>query len=566
MMNIDEQEERRQEVGRFGFLAVGTLSPNYPTITILIPTYNRFFERSNPDKPGSFVYALSSLLTANEQENAGARFLIVDDTLDERDTGITQALRQACKGISEVPEICLFGRKERQALYSMLDQCFPHSIDREIVHFVCTEGGYGPQRVRGDLLSLGSHYLLSFDDDLRLNGLQRVRSEWLTHRGLSPEENSFVYVHNSLAADPSVVETVATPYLRPYIDMLGKSPEELLHAKMPVALAGLTINEKDCALQALLDGSEVVQFRQTYDRQKPLTASQKAKRVAIASARVQGVPDINAALLLDYTIHHPLDEAIQIKAVVSGPLKPYVVVQDTNPTCGLMGRDFTTSVIHLPWLLSNHRLLEKYERVKGPYRAEDRLYTNPPDDILMANVAVVMTHTRCVDGRRVSNPPENFWSEAIGDAFGDEVKKRLRKDPRTGSYLLSKSEGRCIVAPERAKAMFEKVKEKIQMCQVRRRELEHLSDDEAASKLMQIKEALHTQVSEGFDAFYRSLNSEITEQLDFVRRFFSTYPDLMGGCDEIVKSGKMPIRRFTRDKGPGLFSLIKGLPQRGCVT
>ena len=127
-MSIDEQEERRQEVGISGLLAVGTLSPNYPTITILIPTYNRFFERSNPDKPGSFVYALSSLLTANEQENAGARFLIVDDTLDERDTGITQALRQACKGISEVPEICIFGRKERQALYRMLDQCLPHSI------------------------------------------------------------------------------------------------------------------------------------------------------------------------------------------------------------------------------------------------------------------------------------------------------------------------------------------------------------------------------------------------------------------------------------------------------
>ncbi len=84
------------------------------------------------------------------------------------------------------------------------------------------------------------------------------------------------------------------------------------------------------------------------------------------------------------------------------------------------------------------------------------------------------------------------------------------------------------------------------MCKVRRRELEHLSDDEATSKLMQIEEALHVQVSKGFDAFYRSLNSEITDQFDFARRFFCTYPDLMGECDAIVKSGKMPIRRFTR--------------------
>ncbi len=363
-----------------------------------------------------------------------------------------------------------------------------------------------------------------------------------------------------MAADPSVVETVAIPYLRPYLEMLGKSADELLHATMPVALAGSTINEKDCALQALLDGSEVAQFRQTYDRQEPFAATHKAKRVAVASARVQGVPDINATTLLDYALHHPQREGIHIKAVVSGCLKPYVVAQDTNPTCGVMGRDFTTSVLYLPWLLSNPRVLEKYKRAKGPYRAEDRLYVNPPDEIFMANVAVVMTHTRSVDGRSVSNPTENFWSEVLGDAFGDEVQKRLRKDPWMGGYLLSTETGRWVVAPESAHAMFEKVKGKIKMCQERRRALEQLTDEEAATTLRHIEEALHAQVSEGFEAFYWSLNSEITEQLDFTGRFFSAYPDLLGACDEIVKAGNMPIRRFTSEKGPERFSLITGLP------
>ena len=176
MQNTCGPEERKQAVGSSGFLAAGTLSPRYPTTTILIPTYNRFCERAHPEKPGSFVYALSGLLAANEQEHIGARLLIVDDTLEESDAGITRALRRACHGIAEVPEIYVFGRKERQALYRLLDQRLPPSVDREIVHFGCTEGGYGPQRVRGDLLSLGSHYVLSFDDDLRLDGLRRVRS------------------------------------------------------------------------------------------------------------------------------------------------------------------------------------------------------------------------------------------------------------------------------------------------------------------------------------------------------------------------------------------------------
>src|SRR5258708_33316335 len=94
--------------------------------------------------------------------------------------------------------------------------------------------------------------------------------------------------------------------------MLGKSADELLHATMPVALAGSTINEKDCALQAPLDGSEVAQFRQTYDRQEPFAATHKAKRFAVASARLLGAPDINASTLLDYDIHNPLREGLHM--------------------------------------------------------------------------------------------------------------------------------------------------------------------------------------------------------------------------------------------------------------
>lgn len=207
-------------------------------------------------------------------------------------------------------------------------------------------------------------------------------------------------------------------------------------------------------------------------------------------------------------------------------------------------------MIQLPQLLSNLQIAHNYVRAYGPYRAEDCSYTAPPGDFVIANIATVLTHTRAAQGLRAPNPAGNFWSEAIGDTFGDEAHARLQKDPQTGCYLLPKQDNRFQIAPARAHALFEQVEDLITLCQECRKVLEQPANEEALQHLMQIEGGLTEPVSEGFETLYQSLNQEIAEQLEFAGRFFATYPDLMTACDALVKAGKMPIRRFLGKNQP----------------
>ena len=419
-----------------GSVEAGALPRARAAVTIVIPTNYRWTAEGGGFGPMPHLLHDLAVRLGREIPGTACDVFVLDDTSPPDRKAIAAAITAAFDGVPSAPPVYLVGVPEREALFYILDDRLPGDVDREILRFLVTHWGYGPQRVRGDSAAAGSPVLLSFDDDLRAKETITASDPYLEASGLAEVVDSFVYAPRPDFDDHTTFRVVQSDLIGPYLDVLGRTPGEIVRSRPGMPFSESTRNTKDAGLdQGMRDTTRPSQFVTTHDGTRLVPAPGDV--VGVATGRKRSVPDVNAGKLLDYYVATGLVTGGQfrMRAIPSGPQRGFVTARDTNPDCAVMGRTMSRpEVARIPWLLSDPRVSARHGLVVGPYRAEDRLFTRPPGrGVLLAGVPAIFKHVRSEVGFR-PDILASFWSELLGDTLGDMVLEILVEDPATGRF------------------------------------------------------------------------------------------------------------------------------------
>ena len=476
---------------------------------------------------------------------------ILDDTNPPDRARMAAVATAALDGVVEPPRLHVIGVPEREALWTALDRTLPGDVDREVLRFLTTKWGYGPQRVRGDTATGGSPAVLSLDDDLRANEVVAASTGWLAGVGLSETPNSFVYAPRRAFDDHTMFRIVPAELIRPYLRVLGKAAATVRDELPGVPFSTCTCNTKDAGLlRSMSDASQPAMYITTHDG----VACEPHPRdvVGVATGRKRSVPDVNAGRLLDYYVATGLETGgrLRVRAIPGGPHDTFVTAADTNPDCAVMGRAMTNpNVAKIPWLLSNPDVSARYGLAVGPYRAEDRLFTRPPGrGVLMAGVPAIFKHVRSETGFR-PDVVASFWSELLGDILGDAVLEHLAEDRDAHRFAIGET-GRFALPAETAGKVRDTAMGKVAAIRERLAALSAVREGDAvarerfADSLSTLLAQLESQCGPDFATFHRRIGDELAEQFDFVRRTFGIYYVLMDACRDLRERGGYPSALF----------------------
>jgi len=534
-----------------GTIEPGTLPPERADVTIVIPTNFRWTSGEGVYGPMPLLLHDLAVRLGRELPAAACDVIILDDTNPPDRPLIAACVTAALDEVAGAPPVYLVGVPEREALHAMLDERLPPDVDREILRFLVTRWGYGPQRVRGDTAASGSPILLSFDDDLRARELITASDDWLHANDIEEVPDSFVYAPRRDFDDHSMFRIVPSEQLRPYMRVLGRTAAEIRRDSPGIHFTTCTRNTKDSGLsRSMMDDTRPAQYVTTHDGTSFDPGA--GDIVGVATGRKRSVPDVNAGMLLDYYIAAGLKTggALRFRAIPSGPHGSFVTARDTNPDCAVMGRMMSSaSVAKIPWLLSSPDISARHGLVVGPYRAEDRLFTQPPSEgVLLAGVPAIFKHVRSEVGFR-PDLLASFWSELLGDTLGDLVLEILVDDRTTHRFSIPRDG---VKAP--AAGVVERIRETaLAKASSMRDRMRTAATDGGAdprarerflSSLHDLLEDLVHQCEPDLETFRRKVDAEITEQLDFVRRTLDVYYTLMDASRDLRSGGAYPAGRF----------------------
>ena len=544
-----------------GELPVGSFEPGVlPTkraeLTILILTNYRWITDGGGYGPMPLLLHDLAVSLRAEVPAIHCDVFVLDDTNPPDRACMAAVVTSALDGVADPPRISVIGVPEREALFDALDGVLSGDADREVLRFLATKWGYGPQRVRGDTATSGSPIVLSLDDDLRAKELISTKPEWLARYGLSETADGFVYAPRHDFDDPSMFAVVPSERIRPYLSVLGRTSAELREKLPDVPFSRCTRNTKDAGLLcSMRDPSRPAVYVTTHDG--VAHACRPGDIIGVATGRKRSVPDINAGRVLDHYVAAGLETGgrLHVRAIPCGSHGTFVVAADTNPDCAVMGRAMgNPDVAKIPWLLSNPDISARYGFVVGPYRAEDRLFTRPPSPgVLMAGVPAIFKHVRSEAGFR-PDIVAGFWSELLGDTLGDVVLENLVEYRSSCRFAIGETR-RFELSSDTSRKVYDVAQGKISAIRERLAALpdERYADSETrgrfAASLSSLLVQLEGQCGPDFAQFCRRMGDEIAEQFDFVRRTLDVYYPLMDACRDLRDRGRYPAAVFRPPAG-----------------